>query len=75
MQTYLVQAATAFFGLVIMAQVANAQELVVRLAFDQVFDRILPFPELDFAPFRAPVSDDGPKDRRFRDDAHGLFDR
>jgi hypothetical protein len=32
-------------------------------------------PQLDFAPFRAPVSDDGPKDRRFRDDAHGLFDR
>jgi hypothetical protein len=32
-------------------------------------------PKLDFAHFRAPVSDGGPKDRRFRDDAHGLFDR
>jgi hypothetical protein len=31
--------------------------------------------ELDFAHFRAPVSDGGPKDRRFRDDAHGLPDR
>jgi hypothetical protein len=31
--------------------------------------------KLDFAHFRAPVSDGGPKDRRFRDDAHGLFDR
>jgi transposase len=33
------------------------------------------FSQLDFAHFRAPVSDGGPKDRRFRDDAHGLFDR
>jgi hypothetical protein len=32
-----------------MAQVANAQELVVRLAFDQVFDRILPFPKMTTA--------------------------
>src|SRR5664279_3772600 len=32
-------------------------------------------PKLDFAHFRAPVSEGGPKDRRFRDDAHGLFDR
>jgi hypothetical protein len=31
--------------------------------------------QLDFAHFRAPVSDGGPKDRRFRDDAHGLLDR
>ena len=31
--------------------------------------------ELDFAHFGAPISDGGPKDRRFRDDAHGLFDR
>jgi hypothetical protein len=31
--------------------------------------------KLDFAHFRAPVSDGGPKDRRFRDDAHGLLDR
>jgi hypothetical protein len=31
--------------------------------------------QLDFAHFRAPVSDGGPKDGRFRDDAHGLFDR
>jgi len=32
-------------------------------------------PELDFAHFGAPISGGGPKDRRFRDEAHGLFDR
>ena len=31
--------------------------------------------ELDFAQFRGPISDGGPKDRRFRDEAHRLFDR
>ncbi len=30
--------------------------------------------ELDFADFCAVGSDAGPEDRRFRDDAHGLFD-
>jgi len=30
--------------------------------------------QLDFADFSPPVSDAGPKDRRFCDDAHGLFD-
>ena len=32
------------------------------------------FPQLDFADFCAVGSDAGPEDRRFRDDAHGLFD-
>jgi len=32
-------------------------------------------PKLDFAHFGAPISGGGPKDRRFRDEAHGLFDR
>ena len=30
--------------------------------------------KLDFADFCAVGSDAGPEDRRFRDDAHGLFD-
>ena len=30
--------------------------------------------QLDFADFFPPASDAGPKDRRFCDDAHGLFD-
>lgn len=31
--------------------------------------------QLDFAHFRAPVLDGGPKDRRFSDETQGLFDR
>jgi alpha-D-ribose 1-methylphosphonate 5-triphosphate diphosphatase len=38
-------------------------------------DKYFIYYQLDFAHFRAPVSDGGPKDGRFRDDAHGLFDR
>ena len=30
--------------------------------------------QLDFADFSPPASDAGPKDRRFCDDVHGLFD-
>jgi hypothetical protein len=59
-------------AIVLPSNLANPKESqpaeITQLLFQSVS-------ELDFAHFRAPVSDGGPKDRRFRDDAHGLFDR
>ena len=37
-------------------------------------NQLTPETKLDFADFFPPTSDAGPKDRRFCDDAHGLFD-
>ncbi len=45
-RTRAIQVAAALAGLAVATLAANAQELRVRLTFDQVFDRISPFPKL-----------------------------
>src|SRR5208337_4139330 len=46
----------------------------VRIKAEKLKNEIQRRSELDFADFSPPASDAGPKDRRFCDDVHRLFD-